>query len=522
VSKAKTAELVDTSGRPLRASAGEAYAAAGLGRELASWRPPLASADTEILGERESIVARTRDLIRNHGIAHGAVQSHLDNVIGSGLRLVAKPDHRALGIDAEVAQEWARVTEAKFRAWAEDNVGFYSDAGRRLTLAKRLSQGYRSWLASGEIVAVGEWLTRPGARYRTAIQMIDPDRLSNPMGAQDTKRLRAGVELDDHHAAVAYHFRSSHPSEDGMSGAAMPLWKRVPRETAWGRQLVLHKFEQERSGQTRGNTGFVSVISKLKMLEKFEGVSLQAAILNAMYAAVIESSASPDSIGQAMGADESPLASYVDAKVDFHKNANIRFDGLKIPHLFPGEKITLLAPQHPSAAFEKFEEAVLRHIAAGFNLSYEQLSRDYSKSNYSSARAAMLESWRFFSGRRFDVSAEQASWEYQLWLEEAIDIGDVLLPAGAPTFDEAKAAWCRCRWIGPGRNHIDPLKEAKAAEVELANNFTTLEEQCAERGLDWEEVLEQRAAEQRRMRELELTPNEPKPADAAEVGLMES
>jgi hypothetical protein len=34
----------------------------------------------------------------------------------------------------------------------------------------------------------------------------------------------------------------------------------------------------------------------------------------------------------------------------------------------------------------------------------------------------------------------------------------------APGFYQNKALWCRCKWIGPGRGWIDPVKEAKAIE----------------------------------------------------------
>jgi capsid protein len=74
----------------------------------------------------------------------------------------------------------------------------------------------------------------------------------------------------------------------------------------------------------------------------------------------------------------------------------------------------------------------------------------------------------------------------------------------APGFYQNKALWCRCKWIGPGRGWIDPVKEAKASKIRLEIGLSTLEDECATQGLDWEEVLEQRAREQTKMRELGL------------------
>jgi len=78
----------------------------------------------------------------------------------------------------------------------------------------------------------------------------------------------------------------------------------------------------------------------------------------------------------------------------------------------------------------------------------------------------------------------------------------------APDFYESKAAWTRCKWIGPGRGWIDPVKEAKAAHLRMRTGLSTLEDECASQGLDWEEVLEQLAREKAKIAELGLGVND--------------
>lgn len=500
--------IVDQHGNPITRLHTYHYGADLDADELRGWYPQEASADGELLPELKTLRARTRDLIRNHGLTSGAVQTHLDNVVGPNLRLSLKPDWRALGISREAGREWARNTEAKFYAWAND-LGCYCDAARRHTFNGLLSMAYRSYLTSFESLATIEWLPdRPGAKYATAIQQLDPALLSNPDGTVNGEHLREGVVLGDMGEAVGYWF-ASHLVNDPMMQQRIRKWRYVPRETPWGRQLVVHVFDGDMPGQSRGKTGIVSIIAQNKMLQKFQQVSLQAAILNAMYAAVIESPFDWELAGAALGVrndratQSNPVDGYMKARAAFHKDGFIRYNGVKIPHLYPGEKFELKAAQHPTAAFQAFEECVLRHLAAGFNMTYEQFSRDYSKTNYSSARAAMIEAWRFFSGRRYFIGARIATQYFAAWLEEAMDSGDVETPAGAPDFYDAKSAYTRCTWIGPGKGHIDPLKEEQAATVAFANGTTTFEKECAERGLDWEEVLEQQAYEKARKRELE-------------------
>lgn len=512
--RGNTSVIVDPRGRNFALHQTNHYGADMAGTEIAGWVPGLTSADGEFLEERELLLARTHDLIRNHGLISGAVQTHLDNVIGTNLRLSAKPDWKALGLSAEWAREWQGEVEAQWRQWAED-IDCNCDASRRLTFGGMVAQAYRSFLTSFEILATAEWL--PRRRYATSIQMIDPGRLCNPWDQPDGERMRGGIEFDAMGAPIAYHI-ASNLRDDPYYLQGHRTWKRVPRETPWGRALVVHVYDAERPGQSRGKGGIVSVLAKSKMLEKFEGVTLQAAILNAMYAAVIESPMDWETVGQALGVPHAndPTTTYMSQRAQFHRNGAIRYNGIKIPHLFPGEKLELKQPQHPNAAFASFEEATLRHLAGGLNLSYEQLSRDYSKTNYSSARAAMLEAWRFFKGRRHAIAGRFARQVYALWLEEAIQRGDVEIPAGAPSFYEAKTAWTSCRWIGPGQGHIDPQKETAAIETKLRMNLTTLEEECAAQGLDWEEVIEQRALELQIMRDKGLV-EQPSPATTGEA-----
>jgi len=60
-------------------------------------------------------------------------------------------------------------------------------------------------------------------------------------------------------------------------------------------------------------------------------------------------------------------------------------------------------------------------------------------------------------------------------------------------------------WFWDGMPAIDPLKEANAVEIRLRTGVTTLAQEYAAQGLDWEEALRQRAREVELMRELGLS-----------------
>lgn len=494
--------FVDERGRPLAASIrGESYGGASrVDRELYRWDPVQRSADAAILPDLTTLVARTQDLVRNSGLNQGAVQLYVDTVIGSGLTLCAKPDWRALGQSPEWAAEWARQVESKFWSWAYD-IDNASDVSRRLTLAGRLGQVCRSLLIRGESFAIAEWRPdrRPG--YATCIRMLDQSRVSNPDNQPDGPTLRRGIKINDDGEAVSIYVRNAHPHDWHLAGDAnrKPVWREVPTRMDWGRRRVLHVYDQQEPGQTHGVSPFAALLKRSKKLDRWEDVTLESAIINAMFAATIESDLA--SAIEAIGGTD--MTEYVGQVVEWHKGKPVEFDGAKIPHLFPGEKLHLNRPGQPTEAFASFEDAFNRHFAAGIGMSFEQYARDYSQTNYSGARAGLMDSWRMFTSRRGLIQAQHATQEYALWLEEALDRGTIETPPGAPDFYAAKTAWCGCTWIGPGRGHIDPLKDAKGLALELDYGVTTLEEWCAQQGRDWEEVLEQRAIEIRKQRDLE-------------------
>jgi lambda family phage portal protein len=494
--------LVKVDGTPLRVSTpsrdasmpATAYQAADpMSRELMGWMPRLQSADADLLPERDDITGRIRDLARNNGWASGAIRREIDNVIGAGLRLSYKPDYRALGLTADWAVSFARQVEARWRLWTQDP-GRYCDAARHHTMGGLIGMAYRHYVVDGEALAALRWEPARGGQYATTVQVIDPDRLSNPWDGPDTTGRRAGVEVDSYCAATGYHIRRRHPADIVQAEVDAFTWDYLPRETPWGRPVTIHVYDKEREGQTRGVGRLTPVLKALKMGGHHEDVELQTLVVNSLLATAIESPFDHEVLAEALE-DSGRLSAYQDLRGRFHEKRGITLGGVRVPTLFPGEKLIFQSANRPGAGFSDFQASVLRKIAAGLGLTYEQLSQDWSKTNYSSARAALLEVWKTLSTRREFFSQAFCTPIFGAWLEEAIERGDIELPPEAPDFWTARAAYCRCRWIGPGRGWVDPLKEIQAAAMRLSLGMSTLEDECAEQGDDYQEILEQLARE---------------------------
>ena len=160
------------------------------GAHMAEWRPYLWSPDGELNAYRDRIVSRVRDLVRNDGWASAAVTRTVDTVIGADFRPISKPAYAALramtGIkpfDHVWAEEFGQAAEAPWRRWSNDP-GRYCDAQRNLTVSQMFRLAFRHKIVDGDALAMLLWLPeRVGtgrAQYATTVQVIDPDRLSNP------------------------------------------------------------------------------------------------------------------------------------------------------------------------------------------------------------------------------------------------------------------------------------------------------------------------------------------------------
>lgn len=485
-------------------------------QEMGNWFPVIRSPDAEINMFRDRMVARSRDMARNSGWASGGITRILDNVIGTNLRLSAKPDYRALAqrfgvkaFDAVWADEYRHAAEALWRGYSESDRR-WNDVSRLQTTGQQFRLMLRHELIDGESIVLCYWMPERvgygGADYATAFLIVDPDRLSNPWQRMDTKSCRGGVEIDDDGVPWGYHFRKAEQN-DWYNAIEANTWEFVEREDEDGWRRVIHSYDLDRAGQHRGLGVFMPVLNHMRMLATYYGVELQSATIASMFGNYVTSPYDPALVQDALGADDdAELPLYQSLRSEWHKDRPALLNGAKLPTLAPGEEIVSVSSNHPHSNFSAFAHEMLCVFASATGISVEQVTQDWSRTNYSSARAALMETWKTLMRRRNNFATNTATPMYGVWLQEAMENGELPLPAGAPDFLEASTSYSRARWLGPARGWVDPTKEPAGAVLRMEAGTSTLEIEAAEQGMDWEEIADQRSIEQKAYEALGIPP----------------
>jgi lambda family phage portal protein len=499
-------------------------------RETVLWNPSFSSPDQIINSVKPLADARSQDIAQNDGYAAGAVNIHRDNIVGSQYRLIANPNARVLGVSDDYVEEFQEIVEARFNTVA-DSPDCWLDASRRNTFTGLVRLAVASFVLTGETLSTAEWVREGRRPFNTAIQVITPARLSNPNGIMDDRNLRRGVVINSYGRPTDYWIQAAHPAE--WYDQSSIYWKKIPAEKPWGRKMVMHHMEQLLPAQNRGVAEMVAALKQMRMTKKFQEIVLQNAVVNASYAAAIESELPTAQVMELIGATNPGSGGVIEGMNEYigaymaglqsylSGSKNIAIDGAKIPHLFPGTKLNMQPLSTPGGVGTGFEESLLRHIAACLGLSYEEFSRDYTKTNYSSARASMNNTNKSMqSKKKFIADANAQDW-YALWLEEQIAAGDVPLPPGKDRswFYEplVKDALIQCQFIGASRGQIDELKETEAAALRIEKRLSNHSVENARLGRDYRETFAQAAREERLMKKLGLSIPEAKPAAPAAV-----
>lgn len=451
-----------------------AYGGAAQGRLQGDWVALNTSADSEIVTSSRTIRARARALVRDNEYAKNAVRIIQNNIIGTGI-----------GMQAQVTSASGKLND-KINGQIEDAWETWTDKDTCHTAGKlSLSDLERTMV--GMLATDGEVLVRKvrqafgNSNTPFALELIEADRLMDNYSsytAPNGNMIRMGVEMDSWMRPVAYWMYPHHPGDMQFTSFQASNFIRVPADE------IEHLYIIDRWPQTRGMSWFHTSITGLKDIGGYEEAEIVKARATASVVGFIRS---PE-----------PLAP--DAVINNHRVRN--FEPGTIEELLPGEDFVGFNPSSPNPAMDPFLRYMLRRTAAGIGMSYESLSRDYSQSNYSSSRLALLDDrdlWRVLQGfvvRNFRTRIHKA------WLQAAVLGGDLTIP----DYYSNKAKYEKVRFKPRGWSWIDPAKEVLAYKTAVRCGFMTVADVISKTadGADLEDILKTRHQELQMMADLDL------------------
>lgn len=492
---AKTSRVADVK----RPAVNSRYMQGGANPFFHSWNPSLREQADDVRQSYIAAAARAIDTIQNSGWIAGAIDQCIAMVIGTGLRLSVKPDAEALGWTQDEAQDWARLVERRWESWSGRAVE--CDIEGKSTIGKLSAQAMRTYFGYGEILATLPYVRRPFNQYGTKVQMLPPSRL-----LQDTIKfegLYQGVWRDMYGFPVGYRI-GTNPLDGTLS---VPNYRDVKARDAWGRPNVIHVFDGH-PGQSRGVSPLTPALKVVRQFDQLADATLTSALIQAIFAATIQSPEPTESVLQAFQdlaeqqvstnptSSGSPLEAMLEMRAGWYEATQIDLGSHgKIAHLAPGDKLDFHNSNTPNDTYEAFVKLLLREIARCLGVTFEQLTGDYSGATYSSVRMATSETWLLTLYRRVNIVAPFLQPIFEAWLEEEIENGWVAFPGGVPGYLENRALAARAHWRGPAKPQADDSKFANAVVTLRDAGVITDEWICAEMGEDWEDIYEQRKRE---------------------------
>lgn len=423
-----------------------------------SKRPtPATDATAEVLGATARVRNVVRDLCRNNARAARGRDVIVHNTVGVGFNPTVRA--RAAG------------KKAKAQELVNSHLGStLCDAGGQLDYYAQMRLVMATVVESGEAFILRRW--GGGGPLGFTLRVLEPDYLDTAIDGDLAGGGYAisGIEFDAAGRRVRYHFFDRHPGYPGAHGF---------ESHAYDAADVAHVYRVDRPGQVRGISWLSPVVLKLKDLQEFLGAELIRQKISACFAIFVEDSdvgAQVNLAGTAVTDAGTPLEAVEPGIIE---------------RLRPGEKATVATPP-VTAALNDYVALTDREIAAGLGISYEAFTGDYSRVNYSSARAGWLE---------FSRSID--SWQQHMLMPMlCASVGRWIIDGLAVAL--GSTAGISIDWTPPIREMVNPTEEIKAAREQVRAGFASRASVIRRYGEDPETVDAEIAADHQREQSLGL------------------
>ena len=419
------------------------YEASSGGRRTEGWV-------TDGGGDADSLsyeIARLRDisreLRRNNGWAKRGLRVVVNNTVGWGIRAKAMGKEQTAKRANRIWRRWSETTKCDF----DGKLNFFGIQ----------SLAMKTIVESGEVLIIRR--TPPkGSNLPVPVQIrvAEPDLIdtSRNMIAENGNRVIGGIETDEYGRRVAYWLFPRHPGSR--------LWGSSVTSVRIESDDIIHVYEVDRPGQSRGIPWLSTIIPTIKDLDDFEDAELMKQKIAACFGAFVEDiDGESNSLG-IVGGENNMVESLEPGTVSY---------------LSPGQSVKFATP--PTVVQSNFTDGKLRKIASGIGVTYEDLTGDYSKVNFSSARMARIAHYAEVHNWRWNMIIPQLCDRVWDWvMDMAVDLALIQKNEGA-------------KWSPPPMPMLDPDKEGIAYTRLIRSGAKTLFQTIREMGDDPMEHLDE-------------------------------
>tara|TARA_Y100000310_G_scaffold344838_1_gene459899 strand:- start:17905 stop:19485 length:1581 start_codon:yes stop_codon:yes gene_type:complete len=455
--------------------------------------------------------ALSRDMYMNTPMATAALRRARTNIAGSGLKPQSRINGDFLGLTREEVKTWETNVERQFETWATSKMSDY-DGQQDFYESQGLAA--ISALMNGDMFYMLPW-KRPYRAgnwpFELRIKQIEADLVRNPKGYRGWDEAildtgyPGGIQKNKNGEWTHVWISDKYPSEVDAE-----KFNSVPVRSKNGRQNIHHLAQFDRIGQSRGMPWLAPVLADLKNVSRLSDSVLKKFIVSSFFTVFVKDMSGlggtldePFLPEQTLGGGGGEGVNSPQEPKNRESAYDYELGTANIINLDDDKEIQVADPKSSDKEFESFFNSYAIQLGAAIEVPSEQLLLHF-RTSYSSARAALIEAWKFWKTRRTWIAKNYCQPIWEAFIEELILKGRIIAPG---FFDDPviKKEWCKCAWIGAGQGQIDPLKETKAAVLKIDSNLATHEDQyTAETGEKWDEMIPRRAREEETLIELNL------------------
>jgi len=397
---------------------------------------------------RRTLRNRSRYEASNNPYLYGVATGNANDLVNTGPKLQCKFSEKAKNRQVENAWlEW----------WAEVDM---VEKLRTCKLAKTID---------GEGFLV--FKTNSDQQHPVKLYPVDieADQVTAAMAKDLQDTWLDGVSLNPVTGRpTAYTILRNHPGDYLFPGLDALAADRIKA------RHVIHWFVKFRPGQIRGVPAFTTALDLFAEQRSYRRAVLSKANIAANLTAVLETEGPPDN-------GDNTAKPFVNVPIDRGTMT-----------VLPGNaKFKQYETGDPSTTYEVFQEKCLGEACRPLCYPLNLALGTSQKFNFSSARLDHLNYRDALDVERDDCNRNVLDRIFSAWLEEAVLIPGYL-PSGIESLIDVPHEW---HW--PGYVPLDAVADARADHERLSNGTMTWQQFWASRGMDWQQVMAQQAAEKR-------------------------